>query len=597
MELVSWQIGHAVGPAARAHRAAASTFPRSPRSSSGCARARIRSRPSDEPELPRHAHAGARALDQRDGSRAADRLRRAHRRARRAPAARASTGLVDNLEARRCPRSSPLGRIGRERPAGRGTHRADWCSWPVSRPAADDRRADRATPARGLADRRSISGPPIVDGRASRPAPAARRPRRSARLVRSCVVVAAAGRAAHGRARRRSARVLVLPTLLTRARAATLRDATACRSIRGAVRDRVARSAAAVRRRADYARRGRRRHRAVPRPSSRDRVEIVGDAGAVAGRAARARARDGRARRAISTPRSIAGWAVHVWTPRADRRRDRSTTRACSRKRAAPACRASCPRPRAAASTASSRRTCSSTTRRRLASLVRRAAPRARRPDGAERARRSEARAPGRRARRRSPPSKAVVQPAHGLGALPIRAGRTTVPHRGDSGDGHRAGVRRARRTPRAASRASCGTRAVDVPIELLVIDDASPELPIREYVDEFATRPAPFPITVLHNPENLGFVRTVNRGLRQRRGRRRDPELRHRGHRRLARPARGRGRAPDVATVTPLTSHGSICTLPDVDHRGVRARRRRPADRRVRGVRARALARAARPR
>ena len=49
--------------------------------------------------------------------------------------------------------------------------------------------------------------------------------------------------------------------------------------------------------------------------------------------------------------------------------------------------------------------------------------------------------------------------------------------------------------------------RAARVPIELLVIDDASPELPLREYVDEFAARPAPFPVTVLHNPENLGFV------------------------------------------------------------------------------------------
>ena len=82
------------------------------------------------------------------------------------------------------------------------------------------------------------------------------------------------------------------------------------------------------------------------------------------------------------------------------------------------------------------------------------------------------------------------------------------------------------------------------MPFELLVIDDASPEPPVREYVDEFAARPAPFPVTVLHNDENLGFVRTVNRGLRQRAGRRRDPELRHRGHRRLARPPRGRGRA-----------------------------------------------------
>ena len=51
------------------------------------------------------------------------------------------------------------------------------------------------------------------------------------------------------------------------------------------------------------------------------------------------------------------------------------------------------------------------------------------------------------------------------------------------------------------------------VPFELLVIDDASPEQPLRDYVDRFGAQPAPVPVTVLHNEENLGFVRTVNRG------------------------------------------------------------------------------------
>ena len=41
---------------------------------------------------------------------------------------------------------------------------------------------------------------------------------------------------------------------------------------------------------------------------------------------------------------------------------------------------------------------------------------------------------------------------------------------------------------------------AAGVPFELLVIDDASPEQPLRNYVDRFATQPAPFPVTVLHN-------------------------------------------------------------------------------------------------
>ena len=101
------------------------------------------------------------------------------------------------------------------------------------------------------------------------------------------------------------------------------------------------------------------------------------------------------------------------------------------------------------------------------------------------------------------------------------------------------------------------------VPIELLVIDDASPELPIREFVDRFATRAASFPITVLHNPENLGFVRTVNRGLREATGDvvilNSDTAVTDGWLDRLAAAAA----LPDVATVTPLTSHGSICTLP----------------------------------
>jgi len=38
------------------------------------------------------------------------------------------------------------------------------------------------------------------------------------------------------------------------------------------------------------------------------------------------------------------------------------------------------------------------------------------------------------------------------------------------------------------------------VRFELLVIDDASPEAPLRDFVDRFGAQPAPFPVTVLHN-------------------------------------------------------------------------------------------------
>jgi len=101
------------------------------------------------------------------------------------------------------------------------------------------------------------------------------------------------------------------------------------------------------------------------------------------------------------------------------------------------------------------------------------------------------------------------------------------------------------------------------VPFELLVIDDASPEPALREFVDEFAARQHPVRVTVLHNDENLGFVRSVNRGLRQAEADvvvlNSDTAVTEGWLDRLADAAAER----DVATVTPLTSHGSICTLP----------------------------------
>jgi GT2 family glycosyltransferase/glycosyltransferase involved in cell wall biosynthesis len=101
------------------------------------------------------------------------------------------------------------------------------------------------------------------------------------------------------------------------------------------------------------------------------------------------------------------------------------------------------------------------------------------------------------------------------------------------------------------------------VPFELLVIDDASPDQPVRDLVDQFAAMPASFPITALHNEENLGFVGTVNRGLRRAAGDvvilNSDTAVTEGWLDRLAAAAA----LPDVATVTPLTSHGSICTMP----------------------------------
>jgi GT2 family glycosyltransferase/glycosyltransferase involved in cell wall biosynthesis len=102
------------------------------------------------------------------------------------------------------------------------------------------------------------------------------------------------------------------------------------------------------------------------------------------------------------------------------------------------------------------------------------------------------------------------------------------------------------------------------VPFEMVVIDDASPDQPVRDLVDRFAATPASFPITALHNDENLGFVRTVNRGLRLAAGDvvilNSDTAVTEGWLDKMAAAAA----LADVATVTPLTSHGSIATMPD---------------------------------
>ncbi len=101
------------------------------------------------------------------------------------------------------------------------------------------------------------------------------------------------------------------------------------------------------------------------------------------------------------------------------------------------------------------------------------------------------------------------------------------------------------------------------VPFELLIIDDASPDPLVRACVDRVGATRGPVPIRVLRNAVNRGFVATANIGLREAAG---DVVLLNSDtvvtagwldH--LAEVAR----RADVATVTPLTNHGSICTLP----------------------------------
>lgn len=98
---------------------------------------------------------------------------------------------------------------------------------------------------------------------------------------------------------------------------------------------------------------------------------------------------------------------------------------------------------------------------------------------------------------------------------------------------------------------------------ELLVIDDASPEPDVRAYVDRLSSETSPITIEVLRNEENLGFVKTCNRGIRHATGDvvllNADTVVTEGWLDRMSTAAQG----PDVATVTPLTNFGSICTLP----------------------------------
>jgi GT2 family glycosyltransferase len=102
-----------------------------------------------------------------------------------------------------------------------------------------------------------------------------------------------------------------------------------------------------------------------------------------------------------------------------------------------------------------------------------------------------------------------------------------------------------------------------DVSFRVLAINDASPEPDVPAYLDALASEDLSVPFTTLHNPENLGFVRTVNRGIDQSPGDvvilNADAIVTEHWLDRLAAAAT----EADVATVTPLTNFGSICTLP----------------------------------
>ncbi len=99
----------------------------------------------------------------------------------------------------------------------------------------------------------------------------------------------------------------------------------------------------------------------------------------------------------------------------------------------------------------------------------------------------------------------------------------------------------------------------------LVVVDDAGPEPRLRADLALLARRGL---IELVVQPRNLGFVAAVNAGMRRNRGRdvvwlNADTEVSGDWLDRLRRAAYS---DPDVATVTPLTNNGTICSYPRFD-------------------------------
>lgn len=100
------------------------------------------------------------------------------------------------------------------------------------------------------------------------------------------------------------------------------------------------------------------------------------------------------------------------------------------------------------------------------------------------------------------------------------------------------------------------------VPVEVLVVDDCSPDHEIRLWLDRLAARGE---ITLLRNETNRGFVASVNRGMREAGGRdvvllNSDTEVPANWLERLAGHAYSGDR---VGSVTPFSNNATICSWP----------------------------------
>ncbi|MFA7619084.1 MAG: glycosyltransferase [Thiohalomonadaceae bacterium] len=101
-----------------------------------------------------------------------------------------------------------------------------------------------------------------------------------------------------------------------------------------------------------------------------------------------------------------------------------------------------------------------------------------------------------------------------------------------------------------------------DVPFELVVINDASPDAELTQELDLLAERKL---FTLLTNEQNCGFVRTVNRGMALHRARdvvllNADTEVYDGWLDRLRAAAQRNAR---TGTVTPLSNNATICSYP----------------------------------
>lgn len=100
------------------------------------------------------------------------------------------------------------------------------------------------------------------------------------------------------------------------------------------------------------------------------------------------------------------------------------------------------------------------------------------------------------------------------------------------------------------------------VPFNLIIVDDASPDEQVTEYLDRFIVEhPA---VKLLRNEENLGFLQSANRGIREAENDvvivNTDVELPPEWLERMIKPILD---DPTIASVTPFTNSGTICSFP----------------------------------